>query len=398
MLLLHFLNVFIYALVFTLCHVELAAESSFSNQETRAVHATRSLYREKSSRFGLHKHDFLKVALFIESKLPELRINHESYLPKEQTGLPCSIEYDAQARRVFILLPENKYTYIGKGKNKVVTKAIFYNKKPEIVARALQTNIRDAELQMMVDLQGAHGIMNVLGCTQYEAFGKKYRAIYSKLYSPGSLQYVLAKQYKFSIHEKMKIALNILKGLNELHKRNIVHRDVSLGNCLINIGPGKRGMCKIDAVIADFGRSDSIVNCQEMRYLAQGHWAYNSPEALFVGKLKGEDIFATDVYAFGCILYHLLFEKAAPWLSSRYVGDRATPESERYHALVQKINHYTLRRRDDLLAKKAQGAISEREDFEYLILSMLNPNPKLRISASELYHSMRLIIDNYKNK
>ena len=361
-----------------------------------AVEATAVFYKQQSRVLGLPRSDFLQIALFIETNLQEFIQKKQHYIPKEETSLATSLEYDPKTRKIFIILPDNKQTHLGQGKNKVVMKAILYQERnSEVVARALQTKVREIELKTTNDLKGAKGVMEIVACTEYNSNGTTYRTIYSKLYNPGALQRAFSKRMRFSVYEKMKIALNILNGLEELHKRNIAHRDLSAVNCLIDIPKGSIGRRNVIAVIADFGRSNSILKTYDKRLNPQGHSAYMPPEAIFKGKVQGEQVCRTDIYAAGCIFYQLFHGKLAPWQNSKYVQQISIAEFDRHKALVSKINHYTAARRSKLEHKRNLGIISPCAAFELLILRMCQPDAEKRGTASELHQMMQKIFDQH---
>lgn len=380
----------------SLSAVRQVAEDLQCEKLFHAVEATATFYKQESTLLGISRSDFLQIALFIEANLQSIQQKKKTYISQEQTSLACALEYDPKTRKIFIILPDNKLTHIGRGKNKVVMKAILYQEKnPEIVARALQTKVRKVELKTTNELKGSEGVMEVVACTEYHSKGLTHRTIYSKLYSPGSLQRAFSRKIRFSSYEKMKIALNLLKGLDELHKRNIAHRDLSSVNCLIDIPRGSAGRRNVVAVIADFGRANSIRKSFSKRLKPQGHSAYLPPEAIFKGKVQGADMCRTDVYAAGCIFYQLFYEKRAPWQNSKYSQEIAIPEFSRHAALVGKINQYTQKRRTALEHKQATSKLSSQEAFELLILRMCHPEAEKRGSASELHQTLQKIVDRY---
>ncbi len=382
----------------TLDELRQIAKGHNSEVLQRAIEATTGFYGTHKEMLGIKRAAFLQMALFIENSLHEFVKKNQYYLPAEQTGLEYPLEYDSQTRRTFIILPQNKQTYIGAGKNKVVLKAIFYNeKKSEVVARAVQTKVREIEMKTTSELRGTTGIMDVLACTTFKKGNEVFRTIYTKLYFPGSLSRAFSLRFRFTYYEKMKIALNILKGLSELHKRNITHRDISPQNCLIHIPLGKAGRREIVAVIADLGRADSIWKNYPLKSRVQGHSCYTPPEGIVKGRVKGVDFLKSDVYAIGCIFYQLFYEKAAPWLSNKYVINTSKSEFSRYRVLSTKIYRYTNSRKRVLARKAMRGKISTREAFEQLILRMVDPDAEKRGFATGLYTELQSIYEAHSN-
>eukprot|EP00927_Polykrikos_kofoidii_P013361 TRINITY_DN1581_c0_g1_i3.p1 TRINITY_DN1581_c0_g1~~TRINITY_DN1581_c0_g1_i3.p1 ORF type:complete len:476 (-),score=63.53 TRINITY_DN1581_c0_g1_i3:236-1663(-) len=101
----------------------------------------------------------------------------------------------------------------------------------------------------------------------------------------------------------------ILKGVQQLHDKAIVHRDLSLENILLE----KMEDNSLRVRIIDFGM------CSTSRYFrrsVRGKASYQAPE------LHGDDeydAFLTDVFSVGVVVY-ALFLKDYPWLSTRPGG------------------------------------------------------------------------------
>jgi serine/threonine protein kinase len=292
----------------------------------------------------------------------------------------------------FIILPTSSGNFLGEGANKIVTRSIFYNKgQPEVVARALQTKVKKDEMRMMRTVQGMHGIFNILACTKHQEGRKTYRAIYSKLYCPGSLYDAFTKEYTFSLFEKIKIARGILKGLQELHRKKIAHRDIASKNFLINVPQGSVGRRDIEAVIADLGAARTVGEDATSSLRAQGHIIYTPPEAIINEMMQGEDFFLSDVYATGCIFYRLFHGEFAPWQSTRFVLDSKMTAKKRYQELVRRIKRYTFPKKNYLAHKSEDEELSVSEAFEYLILRMVDPDPKKRGTSESLYQEIKRI-------
>ena len=117
----------------------------------------------------------------------------------------------------------------------------------------------------------------------------------------GNLSDYLAKREEINYLESNKIFINIVKGLNYLHKMNIIHRDIKPSNIMFD----KNGVAKI----GDFGMSikyddeyclyDKKLVKTENEY---GTFNYLAPEACE----KKEYSFYSDIYSIGIILFELL--------------------------------------------------------------------------------------------
>ena len=105
----------------------------------------------------------------------------------------------------------------------------------------------------------------------------------------------LAK-YSFELPQIKYIMYQILKGVQYLHKNNIIHRDIKCANILIN----NKGKVKI----GDFGLARNITpnHTKKYTYKVVTLW-FRAPELLFGDTLYGT---AIDVWSCGCVFGELL--------------------------------------------------------------------------------------------
>ncbi|CAI5532603.1 unnamed protein product [Closterium sp. Naga37s-1] len=111
----------------------------------------------------------------------------------------------------------------------------------------------------------------------------------------GTLKQLLMKQYhnKLSVHRVVHLALDIAEGLEYLHSRGIVHRDVKSDNMLLD---KHHRVVKI----ADFGVSRVKSEDSTMHHKT-GTYGYMAPEVL---KERPYDHKA-DVYSYGILLWEI---------------------------------------------------------------------------------------------
>ena len=101
-----------------------------------------------------------------------------------------------------------------------------------------------------------------------------------------------------------KWALQITVGLNNMHERKVLHRDLKSANVFIT-GKG-------DAKIGDLGVSRALTTMQEMAHTVVGTPYYLSPE-LCEGRPYNVK---SDVWALGCILFEMCSGGAMPFQAS----------------------------------------------------------------------------------
>src|SRR5581483_216061 len=117
-----------------------------------------------------------------------------------------------------------------------------------------------------------------------------------------NFNYWVKKNYKnFDWLIKIKALSGIIQGLNEIHKKQMVHRDLHTGNILSNII--SLNLCSYNIFIADMGLCGEIGNVDETKIY--GVIPYMAPEVLR-GKTYTQ---AADIYSFGMIMYFIATEK-----------------------------------------------------------------------------------------
>ena len=103
-----------------------------------------------------------------------------------------------------------------------------------------------------------------------------------------------------SMQNRARIALEMARALSYLHGHRILHRDIKPGN--IHIGEGTGRVCLID-----FGIAKS-----EGAHLTQTGFVIGTPYYMAPEQLSGTEVGpATDVYAFGLVLFEMLTSRRA---------------------------------------------------------------------------------------
>jgi len=112
------------------------------------------------------------------------------------------------------------------------------------------------------------------------------------LYPGGSLAGRLADGGPLRVDETIDISAELGRGLDELHRGGIVHRDVKPSNVLFD-ADGR-------AALSDFGLARAV---DSTRLTTDGQ-LLGTPHYLAPELIEGEEATAaSDVYAFGCLLY-----------------------------------------------------------------------------------------------
>jgi serine/threonine protein kinase len=119
---------------------------------------------------------------------------------------------------------------------------------------------------------------------------------------------------EFPSEELKLIAWNSACGINEMHKRNMMHRDIKAKNILV-IEDSKGGL--IDIKLCDYGLSKKVAEHQELTgSTILGTLDYFAPELyeMMEKRIAGEVTtmnytFKVDVWSYGALLYFALYGK-----------------------------------------------------------------------------------------
>ncbi len=117
-----------------------------------------------------------------------------------------------------------------------------------------------------------------------------------------SLQHLLAKNQPLGVSLVLDIARQICDGLQHVHAKDVLHRDLKPTNVLVVDSPDGRRQVKL----IDFGLA-KIVESEDVQKLTQagmmlGTVMYASPEQCLGQPLDAR----SDIYSLGCVLYQML--------------------------------------------------------------------------------------------
>lgn len=374
----------------SLSYLALLAGEIECEELERAVRTTQKI-RMLGSDLGVSKADLFQMALYIETCLSHVHDHFDNYLSRRKSKFARTIEYDPHTHKAYIHLKNHKTDILGHGFKKTVTKSVLYDHhKPEIIARCESKLPMPEEIEALKEMQGSKGIVQVYSFTErsLKDNGKSFN-IMCKLYQGGTLSQAMQRHTKFTLKQKMKIAHDLLTGLEALHAKGFVHRDVTARNMLLDYQKkGKRKVKGLSAVISDLGRT--IPAKSAFAVAAQANSAYVPPEGLLYEKLMNEDYYQSDIFALGCVLHHLYTGKSNPWVDKVNVRNLTKPVSVRQAKLTYDLQRYRKKRLAKLLSKNKRRLEASLEDrFERLTLKMIDPNPKNRGSAKELRKMVR---------
>ncbi|KAG6426074.1 hypothetical protein SASPL_110288 [Salvia splendens] len=139
---------------------------------------------------------------------------------------------------------------------------------------------------------------NIVSLLGYCIHGEARFLVYEMMEN-GSLELHLhgPNKSRLTWHLRMKIALDVARGLEYLHERcnpPVIHRDLKSSNILLD--------SNFHAKLSDFGLAVTGGNSNKANIKLSGTLGYVAPEYLLDGKLTDK----SDVYAFGVVLLELL--------------------------------------------------------------------------------------------
>ncbi|CAD8204271.1 unnamed protein product [Paramecium pentaurelia] len=150
-------------------------------------------------------------------------------------------------------------------------------------------------------------------------------------------------------HEEIKLIMkDILEGVNYIHSKNIIHRDLKIDNILIDDDNSIK--------IIDFGLACQFINI-ESKNISCGTPGYIAPEVLMNKPFD----YKSDIFSIGVVMYQLYFNKHL------FQADQVVD--------ILKLNKkFTISRL----------SVLNIPDCGYQLLrSLLNHNPQQRITASQ---------------
>lgn len=244
-------------------------------------------------------------------KCPECRHeNLEEALYCSKCAAPLKTEEGVSVTKTLITPKESlqkgstvagRYTIIeelGRGGMGVVYKAEDTKLKRTVALKFLPselTHIPEVHDRFTREAQAAAALDHPNICTVYEFDQADETSFISMAYIDGQSLRKKIESGPLELEEALKIAIQVAEGLQEAHKKGVVHRDIKSANIMVT----ERGQPKI----MDFGLARTAGQTLLTKAgTTMGTVAYMSPEQARGDEVDGR----TDIWSLGVVLYEML--------------------------------------------------------------------------------------------
>jgi len=187
---------------------------------------------------------------------------------------------------------------LGKGGMGIVYKAEDTKLKRSVALKFLPPELiqdEEAKERFVLEAQTAGGLSHPNICTIHEINEEQGKSFIAMEYVKGQSLKQRIEQGPLGTEEALDITIQVAEGLEEAHKKGIVHRDIKSGNIMIN----DKGQAKV----MDFGLAKVKGTTQLTREgTTLGTVAYMSPE-----QARTEEVdHRSDIWSLGVVLYEML--------------------------------------------------------------------------------------------
>jgi TolB-like protein/predicted Ser/Thr protein kinase len=186
---------------------------------------------------------------------------------------------------------------LGRGGMGIVYKAQDTKLKRTVALKFLPqelTHISEVKERFMREAQAAAALDHPHICTVYEFDEVEDKTFISMAYIDGQSLKKRIESGPLELDEALRIAIQAAEGLQEAHKKGVVHRDIKSANVMVTE--------KDQAKIMDFGLARVTgTTMMTQEGTTMGTIAYMSPE-----QARGEEVdHRTDIWSFGVVLYEM---------------------------------------------------------------------------------------------
>jgi len=158
--------------------------------------------------------------------------------------------------------------------------------------------VANAVVGVLFKLRNSKNVVHLYDFFKYE----KNLYLVMDYYSGGNLEKFILNREKdkkpLTPKEQVFIAYEILRGIREVHARNIIHRDINPTNVVLNLDPDTGNISQL--ALCDFGLAKVLL---PMDTTITTLGTYQSPEQRLHKKYDS----SSDMWSFGMLLYFIMF-------------------------------------------------------------------------------------------
>jgi len=187
---------------------------------------------------------------------------------------------------------------VGHGGMGVVYKAEDIKLKRSVALKFLPPHLMDSPIlkeRFLIEAQAAAALSHPNICVIHEVGESEERPYIAMEYVEGETLRGRIERRPLEVEEAMGLAIQVASGLDEAHRKGIIHRDIKSANIMVT---GKGQGKVMDFGLAKLRGGSSLTRTQT----TLGTVAYMSPE-----QARGDDLDPrTDIWSLGVVLYEML--------------------------------------------------------------------------------------------
>jgi len=279
---------------------------------------------------------------------------------------------------------------LGRGGMGIVYKAEDSKLKRTVALKFLPpelTHIPDIKERFMREAQTAASLDHPNICTVHEFDEAEEKTFISMAYIEGQSLKKKIDSGPLELDEALKIATQVTEGLQEAHKKGVIHRDIKSANIMMD----ERDQAKI----MDFGlarMAGKTMLTQEGTTM--GTIAYMSPE-----QARGEEVdHRTDIWSLGVVLYEM-FTGRLPFKGEHeqavvysILKEKPEPVSKLVADIPPSIEQVVYRALEKSLDKRYQNIDELLEDLKSISAGIVPEEIKTRLRKETLRKRKRAIL------